>query len=152
MAPLFGEFECKVDAKGRFLLPAALLRQLPEGEQQEFVINRGLDNCLVLYPIKVWEAELVKIMSLNQFVKENRDFARKFQAGATPLTLDSAKRVLVPRRLAEWAGIDKDTVLIGAMDKVEIWATERYTNWLNNESAPLEHLAEQVMAGRTTGQ
>jgi MraZ protein len=166
MNPLFGEFPCKLDAKGRFLLPAALLRQLPAEPEtpaqtpahttaaepstealqpQEFVINRGLDNCLVLYPRPVWEQELVRIMSRNQYDPDNRAFARKFQAGATPVQLDSAKRLLVPKRLAEWAGLQHELVLIGALDKVEIWAQEHYDAWMNHGSAPLEDLARRVM-------
>jgi MraZ protein len=84
-------------------------------------------------------------MSLNQFVAENRALARLFQAGATPVDLDSAKRVLVPKRLAEWAGIDKDCVLIGVLNKIEIWSRERYDAWLATGSLPLEQLAERVM-------
>jgi MraZ protein len=155
--PLFGEFPCKLDAKGRFLLPAALLRQLPGTETDppkptetpetpfDFVINRGLDNCLVLYPRPVWEQELVRIMSRNQYDPDNRAFARKFQAGATPVQLDSAKRLLVPKRLAEWAGLQHELVLIGALDKVEIWAQEKYDTWMTEGSAPLEDLARRVM-------
>jgi len=146
MNPLFGEYACKVDPKGRFLLPAALLKQLNDADQHDFVINRGLDPCLVLYPLRIWKEELSKIFAKNQYTAKNRAFARRFQAGATPLTLDGQKRVLVPKRLAEWAEIDKSIVLIGAFDRIEIWSEARYEAWLNDASNDLEALSEDVMA------
>jgi MraZ protein len=146
MNQIFGEYECKVDAKGRFLLPAGLLKQLDPESSTDFVLNRGLDQCLVLYPLKVWRAELGKIMQKNQYVAENRAFARKFQAGATPVSLDSNNRLLVPKRLAAYAGVEKELVLIGAMDRIEVWAKEAYDEWLESPENDLETLAEKVMA------
>ena len=112
MKPIYGEYDCRLDAKGRFLLPSALKKQLPEKEQEEFVINRGIDKCLVLYPVSVWENELKKIYSRNQFVGKNRAFARKYLNGATRIELDNSSRVLIPKRLGEHAGITQDIVLV----------------------------------------
>lgn len=145
MRPLYGEYPCKVDPKGRFLMPAALLRQLPEDERAHFVMNKGLDPCLVLYPLKIWEAELNRIYSLNQFVERNRTFARRFQNGATPVEIDGQNRILVPRRLALEAGIDKDALLFGAFDRIEIWSQARYEEWLAQQTDDPAALADQVM-------
>ena len=71
MKSLIGEYNCKLDDKGRFLMPAGLRKQLPEDQQSDFVINRGIDRCLVLYPLSVWETELARIQSRNQYLKEN---------------------------------------------------------------------------------
>jgi MraZ protein len=146
MGPIFGEYECKLDEKGRFLLPSALLKQLPEDQREEFVLNRGLDPCLVLYPMSVWREELRKIHSKNQYVAKNRAFARKFQSGATPANPDSNRRLLIPKRLMSYAGIERDLVLIGAFDRIEIWGKERYEEWLEDDSNNLEKLSEEVMA------
>jgi MraZ protein len=146
MSFIFGEFECKADAKGRFLMPAALLRQLPEDQRTGFVMNRGLDKCLVLYTEQVWQEELTKIYSKNQFVAENRAFARMFQSGATPLELDGSNRLLVPRKLAEYAGIDKELVLIGSGNKIEVWSKTVFDAQLAQDLPNLAAISERVMA------
>ncbi|MBX3101154.1 MAG: division/cell wall cluster transcriptional repressor MraZ [Bacteroidetes bacterium] len=148
MSFIFGEFECKADAKGRFLMPAALLRQLPEDHRQSFVMNRGLDKCLVLYTQQVWQEELTKIYGKNQFVAENRAFARMFQSGATPLELDASNRLLVPKKLAEHAGIDKDLVLIGSGNKIEVWSKEAFEVQLAQDLPQLAEISERVMADK----
>lgn len=147
MTSLIGEYNCKLDDKGRFLLPAGLRKQLPEDQQSDFVINRGLDKCLVLYPVQVWEKELERLQSRNQYVKKNRAFTRMFLNGATQLTLDGSARVLLPKRLMEFAGIGKDVVLVAQIDKVEIWDQTTYESWLEEPGFDFETLAEEVMAG-----
>lgn len=145
MISLIGEYDCKLDAKGRFLMPAGLRKQLPEDQQSDFVINRGLDKCLVLYPLEVWEKELERLQSRNQYVKKNRAFTRMFLNGATRLGLDGNARVLIPKRLMEHAGFAKEIVLVAQIDKVEIWDKEAYENWLDEPGYDFERLAEEVM-------
>lgn len=146
---LFGEFAAKLDAKGRFLLPAALVRQLPNTQDESaFVLNRGLDKCLVLFPAAVWQQELQAVFATNQFVAENRAFARLFQSGATPVEMDGQGRLLIPKRLADAVDIKQDLAIIGAWDRVEIWATEVYNAWYETEGRRLQPLAEKVMATR----
>lgn len=147
MRPIFGEFECKIDSKGRFVLPSGLKKQLPEDSQKDFVINRGLDECLVLYPLAVWEAELQRIHSRNQYIEKNRAFARKFMNGATPLELDGSSRVLVPKRLMGHASLQKEIVLVASFDRVEIWGKEAYEKWLSSDKWDMEALSEEVMGG-----
>lgn len=147
MHTLIGEYDCKLDAKGRFLMPAGLRKQLPEDQQTDFVVNRGLDKCLVMYPIPVWERELARIQSKNQYVKRNRDFTRLFLNGATRVELDASGRVLLPKRLMEFAGLDKDVMLVGQIDKVEIWDLSGYEQMMNDPGLDLEQLAEEVMRG-----
>ncbi len=144
MRPIYGEYECKVDAKGRFLFPSALMKLLPEN-QSEFVINRGLDPCLVIFPLEVWESELKEIFSRNQFIEKNRNFARLFQNGATPVTLDNQNRVLIPKRLLEQGEIKSDLILIGSYDRIELWSKEKYEKWLDSHQNELPQLSEEVM-------
>lgn len=121
------------------------MKLLPEDERSQFVINIGLDPCLVLYPLRVWEAELKKIYSLNQFVARNRTFARRFQNGATPVEVDGQNRILIPRRLAVEAAIEKDILLFGSFDRIEIWSQERYDDWLAQQTEDPAVLADQIM-------
>lgn len=145
MKPIYGEYECRLDDKARFVLPSGLKKQLPKEEQVEFVLNRGLDDCLVLYPKKVWESEVSRIFSKNQYVGKNRTFARKFMNGATPVELDANARILLPKRLAEYAGIEKEIVLVAAFNRIEIWDKTKYEQWLGDEKIDMEKLSEDVM-------
>ncbi|MDQ3072126.1 MAG: division/cell wall cluster transcriptional repressor MraZ [Bacteroidota bacterium] len=140
-----GEYECKLDTKGRFILPTGLKKQVPQEAQDRFVVNRGFEKCLVMYPRNEWEQIAEEINKLNPYVKRNREFIRYFFRGATELTLDSASRLLLPKRLQEYAGINKDIVLFAHTNKVEIWAQELYDNVLGNEPEDFAGLAESVM-------
>ncbi len=144
MPHLIGEYPCKVDAKGRVRLPNGLLKGLGpvKGESVEFVINRGLEKCLVLYPIESWELISDKVASLNGFNKEHRAFQRYFFQGAFTLALDAMERINIPKSLMEWAGIQSEVVLIGTMDRIEIWAKEAYDS--NGTPENIADLADSI--------
>ncbi|MCC7231909.1 MAG: division/cell wall cluster transcriptional repressor MraZ, partial [Bacteroidia bacterium] len=111
MAGYIGEFPCSMDAKGRFLLPGSLKKQIPVKEQKHFVIHRGMEKHLVIYTRKEWDRISAEINDLNLYIRKNRDFIRKFNRGATEMDLDPANRLLLPKALIEYAGIEKDIVL-----------------------------------------
>jgi MraZ protein len=144
---LTGEFEATVDAKGRFLLPAGLKKQLPDGEKT-FVVNRGFDKCLTLYPLYSWNPIIEQIAAKSDFDANVRNFRRAFMAGATTVELDSAGRLLLPPSLKEWAGMGKDIILNGALNKVEIWDAKKYQEFFDDISTDtFSHLANVVMGG-----
>jgi MraZ protein len=146
MTGFLGEFESTLDPKGRFLLPAGLRKQLPEGENTRFVINRGFEKCLSLYPIQSWEPLFARISALNDFDPKVRGFRRYFLNGATEVELDSAGRLLLPPNLKEYAELGKDIVLTSAVDKIEIWSTENYKKFFESYSPnDFSSLAQQVM-------
>ena len=145
MANFIGEYECKVDAKGRFLLPAGLKRQIDPEAKDQFVMNRGFEGCLVLYPMNEWEKETAKFQKLNLFVAKNRKFYRAFHNGATQLALDGNGRLLVPKNLAGAAEIDKEVVLFAYANRIEVWAKDKYEDVMNEEEDDLASLAEDVM-------
>lgn len=145
MTNLIGEYECRIDAKGRFMLPAGLKKQLPPEVQDRFVINRGFEKCLVLYPRNVWKVISDEVNHLNLYNKKNRDFVRYFYRGATELILDSASRLLLPKQLSLYAGIEKEIVLSAFSNRIEIWAKGVYQNLLTNEPEDFSSLAEDVM-------
>lgn len=147
MKPLIGEYSCKLDAKGRLSLPAGLKRQLPEAGQAEFVLKRGFEKCLELYPLSVWEQQLEQIQRKNPFEQKTRDFIRLFTNGAQPIELDESSRVLISKRLMDYAGIDKDVSLVCQINYVEIWDEKTYEAWINDPARNLSKLAEDVMGG-----
>ena len=106
MIGFIGEYEATIDSKGRFLLPAGIKKQLPEGELPVFVINRGFEKCLSMYPLKSWAPLYESISSLNDFDPKVREFRRFFLNGAMQIEVDSAGRLLLPKSLMEHAGLD----------------------------------------------
>ncbi|MFO1371680.1 MAG: division/cell wall cluster transcriptional repressor MraZ [Candidatus Competibacteraceae bacterium] len=147
MTSFLGEFECKLDSKARIALPAALRKQLPPEAQQRFVVNRGFEKHLVLYPTTEWQRITAEINRLNLFVKKNRDFVRYFYRGATELDVDNSGRLLLPRRLLSYAGIQSDAILLAYANRIECWDMELYENLLSDEPADFARLAEEIMGG-----
>ncbi len=147
MASLLGEFECKLDAKARFLLPSGLRKQLDPASKEQFVMNRGFEGCLVLYPMTEWEKITAQLKKLNLFVTKNRAFYRQFHNGATSISLDSNGRVLVPKSLMAHAALDKDAVLFAYANRIELWSKERYEEVMNQDAESFADLAEDVMGG-----
>ncbi|MES2892532.1 MAG: division/cell wall cluster transcriptional repressor MraZ [Bacteroidota bacterium] len=145
MIGFLGEYEVTLDAKGRFLLPAGFRKQLAEGANQ-FVINRGIEACLSLYPMQSWEPIFSEVSKLNDFDPKVRQFRRYFLNGATNVELDSAGRLLLPRALMDYAGLEKDAVLVSAVNKIEIWDKTKYTQFFESFSPDsFSDLANEVM-------
>ncbi|MEO6731500.1 MAG: division/cell wall cluster transcriptional repressor MraZ [Ferruginibacter sp.] len=146
MIGFLGEYEVTMDAKGRFLLPVALKKQLAEESANQFVINRGIETCLTLYPMQSWEPIYSQVSKLNEFDPKVRQFRRYFLNGATNLELDSAGRLLLPKSLIDYAGLVKDIVLVSAVDKIEIWDKINYTKFFESFSPEsYSALANEVM-------
>ena len=146
MIGFLGEYEATLDSKSRFLLPVGFKKQLPEEGPNQFVMNRGFEKCLSLYPMKSWEPIFARINQLNDFDPEVRQFRRYFLNGATMVELDSAGRLLVPPNLKDHAGLDKDIVLTAAVDKIEIWDKIKYKQFFESFSPEtFSSLAKQVM-------
>ena len=145
MSHFLGEFNCKLDIKGRMMIPANLKKQLPEAESEGLVINRGFEKHLVIYTRKEWNKVVDDLSKLNTFERKAREFVRYFTRGATELTLDSANRILFPKHLMEYAGINQDVVLSCQFDKIEVWAQDAYEAQIDNEPENFANLAEEVM-------
>jgi MraZ protein len=149
MIGFLGEYEVTLDSKGRFLLPAAFKKQLPEDWGNQFVVSRGIEPCLTLYPMKTWEPIFTKISLLNDFDSKVRQFQRHFLNGATNVEMDSAGRLLVPPQLKEFAGLDKDVVLFAKVNKIEIWDSTKYKQFFENfSSESFSALANEVMGNK----
>ena len=137
------EFECKLDAKGRMVLPARIKSQLPEGESQELVIRRGFEPCLILYPMVEFKKVFSKISGLNEFNEEYRKLQRNFLSGVVTVELDSNGRFLLPKNMLAYAQIDKEAMLVGTGNKVEIWNPSIYEKHQINDPGELSKLAEK---------
>lgn len=145
MPSFLGEFECKLDIKSRFLLPSGLRKQLDPAANEQFVMNRGFEGCLVLYPQNEWDKITTRLKKLNLFVAKNRAFYRQFHNGATTISLDTSGRVLIPKTLMKYAGIEKDAVLFAYADRIEVWSKDRYEEVMNQDADAFADLAEEVM-------
>lgn len=153
MIGFLGEYEATLDAKGRFLLPVGFKKQLSEESGSQFVISRGFEKCLTLYPIKNWEPIFSELSKLNDFDPKVREFRRYFLNGAITVELDTASRLLVPPNLKEHASLEKDIVLVAAMNKIEIWDKNKYQQFFESFSPEsFSQLAQQVMTGSNNAQ
>lgn len=146
MDTIIGTYECKVDAKGRLLLPAPLKKQLASSLQNGFVLKRSVfQPCLELYPMNEWDVMMQKINKLNRFVKKNNDFIRRFTAGVKVVEIDALGRLLVPKDLVMYASIAKEVVFSSAVNIVEIWDKDLYEKSISGEDVDFADLAEEVM-------
>ena len=146
---LLGEYSVSLDNKGRMRLPSALLRQLgekPDGDSgYAFVVNRGFEKCLTLYPRAVWDQLAARINQLNRFNDQNRAFIRTFYLGATPVETDTAERILLQKGLLDYAGISEEAILIAMNDRVEIWSPHDHENLLSVAPEQFIELSNRVM-------
>jgi MraZ protein len=148
MLNLIGEYECKPDAKGRVLLPSALKKQLATVLDKGFVLKRSVFNkCVELYPVDEWNDVMKQINTLNRFIKKNNDFIRLFTAGVKLQEVDGSGRILLPKDLKAFAGLDGSIVMSSSVNMIEIWDKETYEETLNNPETDFGNLAEDVMGG-----
>ncbi|WP_299228428.1 division/cell wall cluster transcriptional repressor MraZ [uncultured Psychroserpens sp.] len=146
MNPLIGTYECKVDAKGRLMLPAAIKKQLLPVLQNGFVLKRAVfQTCVELYPMSEWEVLMQKVNKLNRFKKKNNDFIRRFTAGLKVVEIDAAGRLLIPKDLVAFSGISKEIVVSSAINIIEIWDKDKYEKAIDDATGDFADLAEEVM-------
>ena len=133
-----GEYNHTIDAKGRLIIPARFRELLGE----EFILTKGLDGCLSIYPLDEWNAFETKLRALPLTNKNARTFTRFFVAGATNCELDKQGRILVPQTLREFAGLEKEVVLTGNLDRIEIWSKEKWSE--NCDYGDMDNIAESM--------
>jgi MraZ protein len=148
MATFIGDYTCKVDVKGRIILPMAFKKQMPADAQDHFVVRKDIfENCLVLYSIEDWNRQLDKIRKrMNTYNREHNMFLRNFFKGTAELSLDNSNRLLVPKRLMDLIGAERDVVLAGQDGRIEIWAESVYDK-IDMEAGEFADLAEKLMGG-----
>lgn len=148
MATFIGDYTCKVDVKGRIILPAAFKKQLPAGAEDHFVVRKDIfETCLVLYSIEDWNRQIEKIRkTINPYNREHNKFLRNFYKGTAELFLDANNRMLIPKRLLDLIGADRDVVLAGQDGRIEIWAANIYER-IDMPADDFADLAEKLLGG-----
>ena len=145
MNAIIGTHECKVDAKGRLLLPSPLKKQLPD-LQSGFVLKRSIYNtCLELWPMSEWNLMMQNLNKLNRFVRENDKFITRFLSGNKLIDIDEVGRILVPKDLIVFANINKEVVFTSKINIIEIWDKDLYENEQTFDNEDFAQLAETVM-------
>lgn len=146
MVSVLGTYECKLDAKGRFMFPVQYKNQMGEELKSGFVIKRSIfKKCLELFPIEQWQAETAMVSKLNMFRKKNADFVTKFMAGVKPVELDGTGRLLIPKDLLRYGDITKEIVLTSVVNRIEIWDRSQYELAVDYDPDDFASLAEDVM-------
>ena len=146
MNSLIGTYDCKVDAKGRLMMPSGMKKQLASILEDGFVLRRSVfQPCLELYPMSEWQTVMQKVNKLNRFKKKNNDFIRRFNAGAKMVDIDGSGRLLIPKDLIGFAGISKNIVISPAVNIIEIWDKDRYEQAIDDAAIDFADLAEEVM-------
>ena len=143
---LIGTYECKIDVKGRVLIPSSLKKQLSSVLSKGFVLKRAVfQNCLELYPINEWEELIKRVNSLNRFKKKNNDFIRRFTAGVKFIEVDNNNRILIPRDLIEFSNIKRDIVFSSYVNFIEIWEKDKNEHAIVDSREDFAKLAEELM-------
>ena len=149
MDHFIGSYECKLDSKGRIMMPVAIKKQLNPILSKGFVIKRAVfNNCLELYPIDEWNILMEKVNSLNRFNKKNNDFIRRFNAGVRTINIDSSGRLLIPKNLISYVNIKKEIVISSTVNILEIWDKSNYEKAIDEATIDFGSLAEEVMGNK----
>ncbi|MBN1953232.1 MAG: division/cell wall cluster transcriptional repressor MraZ [Bacteroidales bacterium] len=148
MISFIGEHTCKLDAKGRVMLPSTFKKKMTGSDPERFVIKKDIFvNCLVLYPMEEWERQSKIIRKkINPYNKEHNMFLRRFFMGMAEVTLDASNRLLIPKRLLDEVEVKKEVILAGQTGKIEIWAVEKY-NEVQIGDQQFASMAESIMEG-----
>ncbi len=147
MSSFKGRYEYVLDSKGRLSIPAKLRKCLSVESHDSFVVTRGVEKCLYVYPLDEWQRLEVRLRSLNQFQEKHRFFTRTLLMWASEeFVLDSQSRITIPKNLLEFAEIEKEVVIIGALERIELWNPRAFGEYLNSQPESYATVVEQIMA------
>lgn len=136
-----GEYHHNIDSKSRLIVPVKFRETLGKS----FVMTRGLEGCLFVYPQKQWESIAEKLQALPLMKKDARKFARMFLSGATEVDVDKNGRFIIPSLLLEFAEIEKACAIIGVQNRLEIWELEKWKTFCKNSLDEYEEMAEELI-------
>ncbi|MEQ8581268.1 MAG: division/cell wall cluster transcriptional repressor MraZ [Marinoscillum sp.] len=145
MAFFTSEYECKLDTKGRLVLPAKIKSSLPEVSTHELIIRKGFEQNLILYPMLEYKKIHAKIAALSEFNAEQRKLKRNFFRSIQQVDLDSAGRLLIPRQMLAHAGLDKELILIGMGNYIEMWNPQLFEEHQIDDSEEYSALAQKYL-------
>ncbi len=142
----YGEFEHNIDPKGRLILPSKFRDTCKECAIDRFFLTRGLDKCIFMFAEDEWRSQEQKFKSMSFTRQESRNFNRMFFAGATDVKPDKQGRFIIPSYLKDFSGIDRETVVIGVSNRIEIWDKKRWKNFYNASNESFEEIAENIFS------
>ena len=143
MAIFNGEYECKLDAKGRLLLPARVKAKLPECSRHEIVLSQGYEPCLIIYTIEEYQRVFEEYSSLSQFNLEQRKLQRNFFRGSLEVELDNMGRFLIPKRMMQYARLGREAIIAGSGKVLEIWNPVIYDEYMLNDPSEYSELVQK---------
>ena len=135
-----------MDAKGRVSIPAKLRKHVSPEANDTFVMTQGTGKCIDVYPLDQWLIFEKKLEELNPFDPNKAKFIRMILQHAAEDTLDSQSRILIPQKLLEYANIEKEVIILGALKKIEVWNPKEFEKYMNETPETYEQIAAQVMA------
>ncbi len=141
----YGEYDHTIDRKGRLIIPSRLREVMKEHYTERFVVTRGLDRCLFVFPEDEWRTQESRFRGLSFTKSEARRFNRIFFSGACELSCDRQGRVLIPPYLKEYAGIKRDVVLVGVSNRLEVWDKEEWRKFYEQNKESYEQIAEKLL-------
>ena len=141
-----GNYTYSIDNKGRISVPAKLRKHVTGEANDTFIMTRGTATCIDIYPMDQWQKVEDKLLQLNSFNPEEALFKRMISQYATDGTLDSQSRILIPQSLLDYAKIDKEVLILGAMEKIEVWNPKVYEEYINQTGQTYEQIAAKVMS------
>ncbi len=142
-----GQFSYSIDSKGRISIPAKLRKQVSPESNDSFVMTQGTASCIDIYPLDQWLQIEEKLLKLNPFDPKEAQFIRMILQLASEDNLDSQSRILIPQNLIEYAKIEKEVLILGALKKIEVWNPKIYKEYIEQTSETYEQIAARVMAG-----
>jgi MraZ protein len=145
MAFFKGQELHSIDNKGRVNIPAKMRRSISPDANDTFTVTRGQDDCIVAYPLDEWKNYEAKFEVLNQYDSKNRFFLRKILMWSEEVLLDAQQRIMLPKKLTDFAGIDGKVLIVGMVDHIEFWNPEKFEEYLNNHDESYEEVAAKVM-------
>jgi MraZ protein len=145
MAFFTSEHECKLDAKGRLVLPSRLKSVLPEASKKSIIIRKGFEPNLIIYPLHEFQNIYTRINSLNEFSSEQRKLKRNLFSSISQIDLDSNGRFLLPKSMIFHTGLEKDVILVGMGNVIELWSPDNYKKYLINDANEFSKLAQKYL-------
>jgi MraZ protein len=144
MSNFLGEYSCSVDDKGRVKMPVSLKVQFPAEDGGKFMIAKGLDDCLVIYPMESWKEQEKRLRKLDKFNPEHRQFINGITIGLTQMELDSNDRLLISKQLMKYIGNAREVIVKGDFDQIQIWDASKYEQYTQLNIANMPDISRTV--------
>ncbi|GAB5466525.1 MAG: division/cell wall cluster transcriptional repressor MraZ [Candidatus Kapaibacteriales bacterium] len=142
-----GQETYSMDSKGRVNVPAKMRKSISPEANDTFILTKGTDKCIYAYPWDEWKVYEESFKDLNQFDPKKRYFLRSLLMWSEEVTIDSSQRISIPKKLAEFAGIEKKVCLVGMVDHIELWNPDTFEEYMASHDETYEEVASKVMAG-----